>query len=92
MWEEVTSVPCGLLDKLVTLQYDRVMILGERIKNARKKLGLSRVKLAEMIGCSEFSIVNWETREVIPLPVYMEKLVEILGEQILKDDLDEEPN
>ena len=73
------------LDKLVTLQYNDFMDLGKRIKRARKEHGLSQARLAKMIRCSEFSVVNWETKGTKPLPMYMEKLVEILGRRILED-------
>lgn len=78
------------LDNTRRIGYDCFMSIGEQIKRARNKAGLSQARLAEIIGCSDDSILNWETKGVIPLPVYMEKLVEILGKQIWEDEPDEQ--
>ena len=61
------------------------MDIGERIKLARQKAGISQAKLAELVGCSDDSILNWETKGVTPLPVYMQKLAKILGKEVLED-------
>lgn len=55
------------------------MTLGERIKKAREEKGLSQVRLAEILGCSDDSVLNWEIKGVKPLPVYLVKLEEALG-------------
>ena len=42
------------------------MTLGERIKNYRKKLGLSQEELAEKINVSRQAITKWENDSGIP--------------------------
>jgi transcriptional regulator with XRE-family HTH domain len=50
----------------------------KEIKDARKKLGLSRSALASLVGCSSRSIDRWETGETEPRGIYVNKLEEIL--------------
>jgi DNA-binding XRE family transcriptional regulator len=50
----------------------------KEIKDARKKLGLSRSDLARLIGCSSRSIDRWEVGETEPQGIYINKLKEVL--------------
>ncbi|MDR3076166.1 MAG: helix-turn-helix transcriptional regulator [Synergistaceae bacterium] len=50
----------------------------KHIKEAREKLGISQVDLAEMAGVSRASIVNWETAKRIPSVEILKKLAEVL--------------
>ena len=42
------------------------MTLGEKIKEARKKAGLSQEQLAEKLGVSRSAVAKWETDKGIP--------------------------
>lgn len=42
------------------------MTIGERIKNARERCGLSQAKLARLVGRSQSAVAEWETGESAP--------------------------
>lgn len=42
------------------------LVIGERIKHARKKMRWSQEKLAELMGVSGTTVVNWETGKKPP--------------------------
>jgi ribosome-binding protein aMBF1 (putative translation factor) len=55
------------------------MTLGERLKKARERRGLTQSALAEKVGCAEFSILRWEKGVTRPLDIYLKKLEKVLG-------------
>jgi transcriptional regulator with XRE-family HTH domain len=54
------------------------MILGERIKNARKKIHLTQAELAEKIGVHEVTVRTWENTDKCPNTKTMPKLAAAL--------------
>ena len=53
--------------------------LSERIKAARKALGLSRVKAAKTWSISAATIRAWEERTRNPSGLYLARITRILG-------------
>ncbi|MCT1588457.1 helix-turn-helix domain-containing protein [Morganella morganii] len=49
------------------------MSLGDRIKEERKRLGLTQVKFAECVGVQPTTQINYEKNTRIPDAVYLEK-------------------
>lgn len=54
--------------------------LGENIKEAREKAGLTREKLGEAFGKHRNTVLNWETGRIVPS-------VEILGDLASRIDM-----
>ena len=53
---------------------------GEKIKNLRKEKGISQEKLAEMLGVTRRSILNYETKSIYPKSgAVLSKIAEIFG-------------
>lgn len=48
--------------------------LGERIRKARMDKGLMIKELAQLIGVTEDTVINWEIRNIKPIGSSMEKL------------------
>lgn len=68
------------------------MSLGERIKEQRKKSGLSQEKVAEFVGVSRQAVTKWETGQSAPSTENLFKLAEIFGttvDMLLASDEDE---
>ena len=56
-----------------------------RLRELREKLGLSRIELADRIGCREYTIIRWENGKIKrPLPVYQKALAEFYAEALMK--------
>lgn len=55
------------------------MMLGERLKEYRKKKGWNQEDLAKYSGYSRSSIINWETEKRAPRTVDIERLAQTLG-------------
>ena len=55
------------------------MSLGERIKEQRKKSGLSQERVAELVGVSRQSVTKWESGQSAPSTENLFKLAEIFG-------------
>ena len=72
--------------------YNVGMMIGKRIKDARKAKGLTQVQLAKLVGCAEQSIVNWEKEVVKPLPIFIDRLERILEVNLKEVDTDEMGN
>lgn len=53
--------------------------LGRVIQFKRIEKEMTRRNLADMIGSSEQSIINWETKGQIPRDNQLKKLSEVLG-------------
>lgn len=53
------------------------MSLGERIKESRKKAGLSQEKVAELIGVSRQAVAKWEAGQSAPNTENLIRLAEI---------------
>lgn len=56
-----------------------------KLRELRKKAGLTRVELADRIGCREHTIVRWEIGETKnPLPIYKKALANFYTEMLLE--------
>ena len=55
------------------------MQLGEKIREQRKKHGLSQEKVAEFIGVSRQAVTKWEMNQSIPSTENLLKIAEIFG-------------
>lgn len=53
--------------------------VGERIKNQRKRLGLTQLQLAEKMGVTKSAVAMWETGASSPTSKRLEPLAEILN-------------
>lgn len=62
------------------------MTLGEKIKSARTRLGLTQAALAETIGVSNEAVSKWESDSYRPEDFNLELLDEVLGLSLLEDD------
>jgi transcriptional regulator with XRE-family HTH domain len=52
--------------------------MGEKLKQARERAGLTQVQLAEKVGCHQKDIARWEAgRE--PKALTLKKLAQALG-------------
>ena len=55
------------------------------LKSLRKKAGLTRKELSDIIGCTEHTIIRWENGvNKKPLKPYREKLTKFYEETLLK--------
>lgn len=54
-------------------------VLGERIKQKRKALGLTQQALAEAIGVSMHSVFRWESGDRVPDADALVRIAEVLG-------------
>lgn len=57
--------------------------LREQIKSARKKAGLSQVKLASLLGVTDQAVYLWETGRTSPEYDMVEKIADALGKDPL---------
>lgn len=55
------------------------MTLGTRIKECRRKAGLSQEKAAELVGVSRQAVTKWESDQSVPTTENLFRLAEILG-------------
>lgn len=55
------------------------MTLGERIKACRQSAGMSREKVAELVGVSHQAVAKWETDQTAPNTKNLFRLAEIFG-------------
>ncbi len=58
--------------------------LGERIRKARMDKGLMIKEVAELVGVTEDTVINWEIRARKPRKRSLEKLKELLGISVLR--------
>lgn len=68
------------------------MKLSERIKEARTQKGLIQADLAEKIGVSRVTIINWEKGVTTPNRNEIDQLSEVLGVDLTKFFLQETQN
>lgn len=62
---------------------DRRKTLGQRIKELRKRKGISQEKLAELVGLEPPSICNIETGRNYPTFQNLEKIIDVLDVNFL---------
>ena len=55
------------------------MTLGEKLREIRKKFGLSQEQLADMINVSRQAITKWETDKGIPDVTNLQELAKVFG-------------
>jgi DNA-binding XRE family transcriptional regulator len=53
--------------------------IGEAIRKRRLDLGLRQVDVAEIIGCNEMTVVNWEQDYTNPRGNHMPRVIKFLG-------------
>ena len=58
------------------------MTLGEAMKKARIKHGISVAELAEKTGVTESSIRNWEEDRNVPNVLFVETMADVMGMSI----------
>lgn len=66
------------------------MTVGEKIKTARIKKGLSQRQIAEQLGVSQPSYLEWEHGDSVPNWARMKSIAKIL--EISLDELAKEEN
>jgi transcriptional regulator with XRE-family HTH domain len=54
-------------------------LAGQRLREARQRIGWSQERLAEAVGATSISIRRWERGQVLPHPHYRERLSQALG-------------
>ena len=52
---------------------------GSKLKKARLLLALSRIRLGELVECSDMSVYNWETGRYSPSANMVAKLADALS-------------
>ena len=65
------------------------MEIGNRLKNARKKIGMTQEQVAEKIGVSRQTISNWENNKSYPDIVSVISLSDLYSvslDELLKED------
>ena len=53
--------------------------IGEHIRKRRLDLGLHQSDVASLIGCSPWSVLNWEKNRTTPHVRFVPKITEFLG-------------
>lgn len=57
---------------------EKVMTVGEKIKTAREKKGLTQRQVAEQIGISQPVYCDWENGDGVPSWARMKKIARVL--------------
>lgn len=58
---------------------DAMRLLGQRIKEARKRANYTQIELGEMLGVAKQTISNWETGAAPPMLTNIVKLTSVLN-------------
>lgn len=66
------------MDFLGTFPAVSGMSIGDRIKDARKKAGISQAELARLVGRSQSAVAEWETGGTEPRRNIVEKIASVL--------------
>lgn len=66
------------MDFLGTFPAVSGMSIGDRIKDARKKAGISQAELARLVGRSQSAVAEWETGGTEPRRNIVEKIATVL--------------
>lgn len=56
-----------------------VRFVAKGLRSLRGRLGLSAAQLAALVGVSEQSVYNWETKKAVPRKEQFAKLIELRG-------------
>lgn len=51
---------------------------GQRIKNVRKKLGMSQRQFAQLLGVTQVSVATWETDKKTPSQM-AQRFIDLIG-------------
>jgi transcriptional regulator with XRE-family HTH domain len=71
---------------LAFLGYDPTppaLTLGERLRAARRRQGLSIKRLARALPCDEGTAAKWEADQAIPVEPHRQALHRLLGQDVL---------
>lgn len=55
------------------------MTLGRKIKEERKRCGLTQKQVAEIVGVTVRTVINWESDEAVPQAMLLNALSDALG-------------
>lgn len=53
--------------------------MGEKLKAARQRAGMTQMQLAQAIGCYQKDVVRWELGKVEPGVLTVKKMAQALG-------------
>jgi transcriptional regulator with XRE-family HTH domain len=76
---------CGCIDIILERTEKRKMNLGENLKQARKRAGITQKELAERIGVYQKDISRWEANALTPGSNYLAKICKTL--QVSADEI-----
>lgn len=57
-------------------------IRGERLRELRKRLGLTQTQVADEVGCSRGAVATWETKGRLPRPARLVALAHLLRVEV----------
>ena len=69
---QAVQQPAGLPDR-------PVRFVAKGLKSLRKRLGVSAAQFAKLVGVSEQSVYNWETRKAIPRKEQFATIISLRG-------------
>ena len=53
--------------------------MGEKLKTARQRAGMTQAQLAEAIGCKQKDVSRWEAGQIEPGVLTVKKMAQVLG-------------
>ena len=53
--------------------------MGEKLKQARQRAGMTQAQLAEAIGCKQKDVSRWEAGQIEPGVLTVKKMAQALG-------------
>lgn len=59
--------------------------MGEKLREARQRAGMTQAQLAEAIGCKQKDVSRWEAGQIEPGVLTVKKMAQALG--CIMDDL-----
>lgn len=53
--------------------------MGEKLREARQRAGMTQAQLAEAIGCKQKDVSRWEAGQIEPGVLTVKKMAHVLG-------------
>lgn len=53
--------------------------MGEKLREARQRAGMTQLQLAQAIGCYQKDIARWELGKIEPGVLTVKKMAQVLG-------------